>query len=293
MPALIAILTDFGVQDPYVGIMKGVILQRTSTTLVDLTHEIPPGDIRRGAFVLWQSLPHFPKGTVFLAIIDPGVGSHRLPVIVESGGYRFIAPDNGLLTYVLDHTARAWALANPAFHLPTPSATFHGRDIFAPAAAYAARGVPGRAFGPVVPSLKRIPLPKRHLEAEDGQAVLHGEVLHADRFGNLITSLGAFRRAGHDWMLFPWPEPRVGSEEPRYFAPAAVRLPNGRLLPVVQTFADIPPGETAALVGSSGMIELAANQQSAAEMLALQPGDPVTLLSTEALGESPDKTALF
>ncbi len=279
MPAPIVILTDFGLQDPYVGIMKGVILQRVQTTLVDLVHDIPPGDIRQAAFVLWQSLDHFPEGTVFLAVVDPGVGSHRLPVIAESQGYRFVAPDNGLLTYVATLETRAWALANPAFHLPIPSATFHGRDIFAPAAAYAARGVPGRAFGPMVPSLRRIPLPAWRLE---GRHMLRGEVLHADRFGNVITSLGAFRRSGSDWMLFPWPETRA-QQEPVYFIPAAVRLPDGRLLPVVRTFADIPPDETAALVGSSGMIEIAANRQSAAAMLDLKPGDSVVLLSAEAV----------
>ncbi len=273
----IAILTDFGMQEPYVGIMKGVILQRARVPLVDLTHDIPPGDIRKAAFVLWQSMAAFPEGTVFLAVVDPGVGSPRLPVIAESRGFRFVAPDNGLLTYALagDPNARAWALANPAFHLPFPSATFHGRDIFAPAAAYAAMGVPGRAFGPMVPALQRLPLPRWEAEGKD---TLHGEVLHADRFGNVLTSLGVFRQDGDAWLLLPW----LRGEEPRYFTPAAVRLPNGKLLPLVRTFADIPEGETRALIGSTGLIEIAANHRSAAAMLQLRPGDAVTLLSEEA-----------
>jgi len=272
VPAPIAILTDFGARDPYVGIMKGVILKRVEAPLVDLTHEIPPGDIRRAAFALWQSYRFFPQGTIFLAVVDPGVGSSRLPVLVESEGYRFIAPDNGLLTYVLKAESRAWALANPAFQLHLPSATFHGRDIFAPAAAYAALGVPGRAFGPMVPTLQRFPPPRWAREGD----LLHGEVLHADHFGNLITSLGAFRYDGEQWLLLPW---LYETHEPQYFTPGAVRLPDGRVLPLVRTFAEVPTGEVAALVGSSGMVELVANRHSAAEMLHLAPGDPVTLLS--------------
>ncbi len=276
MPSPIAILTDFGWQDPFVGIMKGVILQRTPAHLIDLTHDIPPGDVRRAAFALWQSVSAFPKGTVFLAVVDPGVGSTRLPVIVESRGYRFIAPDNGLLTYALegDPNARAWALANPAFHLPAPSTTFHGRDIFAPAAAYAAMGVAGRAFGPLVPSLRRLPLPR--CEISDGALV--GETLHADRFGNMATSLGVFRHDGNDWLLVPW----LQNAEPRYFKPAAVQLDDGRILPVVKTFADIPDGEIAALVNSAGLIEIAANRANAAQTHQLQPGKTVTLLSDTA-----------
>lgn len=277
MPSPIAILTDFGCQDPFVGIMKGVILQRAPTHIVDLTHNIPPGDVQRAAFALWQSVSAFPQGTVFLAVVDPGVGSPRLPVIVESRGYRFVAPDNGLLTYVLegDHNMRAWALANPAFHMPTPSATFHGRDIFAPAAAYAAMGVPGRAFGPLVPSLQRLPLPRCELSDE---GVLVGETLHADRFGNMATSLGVFRHDGNDWLLMPW----LQNAEPRYFKPAAVQLNDGRILPVVRTFADIPDGEIAALVNSAGLIEIAANRTSAVQTHRLRPGETVTLLSETA-----------
>ena len=272
----IAILTDFGLQDAYVGVMKGVILQRAQAPLIDLTHDIPHGDVRRAAFALWQSVSGFPEGTVFLAVVDPGVGSARLPVIAESRGYRFVAPDNGLLTYVLegDAGARAWALANPAFHLPTPSATFHGRDIFAPAAAYAAMGVPGRAFGPMVPALQRLSLPR--CEYADG--ILHGEVMHADRFGNLITSLGVFRSEGDAWLLFPW----LRSQTPFYFVPAAVQLPNGDFVPMVRTYTDIPEGKIGALIGSTGLIELAGNRQSAAALLQLQQGDAVTLFSRQA-----------
>lgn len=284
MPAPIAILTDFGNHDPYVGIMKGVILKRVDAPLIDLTHEIPPGDIRRAAFALWQSYRFFPEGTIFLAVVDPGVGSSRLPVLVESEGYRFVAPDNGLLTYILQPESRAWALANPAFQLHTPSATFHGRDIFAPAAAYAALGVPGRAFGPMVPTLQRIPLPRWEREDE----MLHGEVLHTDRFGNLITSLGVFRHDGRHWLLFPW---LSAKSEPQYFTPGAVRLPDGKVLPLVRTFSEVPDGEVAALIGSSGMVEIVANRHSAADILGLKPGTPITLLSEAFTHAQHEETA--
>ncbi len=269
----IILLTDFGQQDPYAGAMKGVILQRVDVPLVDLTHDIPPHDIRRAALTLWQSYRYFPRGSVFLVVVDPGVGTRRLPVLVETQGYRFVAPDNGVLTYVLDDKARAWALVNPSFHLPEPSTTFHGRDIFAPAAAYAAMGVPGKAFGPIVPTLQRIPLPRWRW----GSAGLEGETLYADRFGNVVTSLGVLRRQTEgDWALESWPRPgKMYTLQPR-----AVRLPrHDMLLPLVQTFADVPPDSAAALVGSSGLIEIVANGASAARMLDLQPGEPVLLLS--------------
>jgi len=268
---IIALMTDFGLQDPYVGIMKAVILQRVEARLIDLTHDIPAGDIARGAFVLWQASRYFPENTVFLAVVDPGVGTHRLPAIAEIDGRRFIAPDNGLLSYVLTENARAWALANPVFQLPNPSATFHGRDIFAPAAAYAAKGVPGRAFGPLIPELQRLPTPP--CDFADGE--VRAQILHADRFGNLITSAGVFQKDAGEWLLSPW----LGQGKPRYFAPAAVRLPDGRAIPVVRTFAEIPEGEVGALVGSSGMIEIAANRRSAAELLGLERGAPIAVLS--------------
>ena len=267
---IIALLTDFGTQDPYTALMKAVILQRVEVHLVDITHHIPSGDVERGAFVLWQTWRYFPKGTVFLAVVDPGVGTHRLPVLAEAEGYRFIAPDNGLLSYLLPENARAWAIANPVFHLPNPSATFHGRDIFAPAAAYAAKGVPGKAFGPLVPALKRLPRPQCRLVGEE----IHAQVLHADHFGNLITSAGVFQKEGDLWVFTPW----LSEATPVYFTPTAVRLPDGEVVPIFKTFAEVPQGEIGAIVGSAGMIEIVANRQSAAEMLGLERGVPITVL---------------
>ena len=142
MNSPIVILTDFGTADPFVGIMKGVINQIAPTTpIIDLTHEISPGDIRQGAITLWQSIHYFTAGSIFLAVIDPGVGTYRRPILFKSGGYKFIAPDNGVLSYIFNDSPKAWEISNSQLALPNPGTTFHGRDIFAPAAAHASLGV--------------------------------------------------------------------------------------------------------------------------------------------------------
>jgi len=276
-PATVAILTDFGTLDPYVGIMKGVIARiAPQARLVDLTHHIPPGDIRRAAFVLWQSYAYFPQGTVFLAVVDPGVGTARRALLLECGGYRFIGPDNGLFTYLWhEKPGPAYELRHPAFRLPGVSATFHGRDIFAPAAAYAALGVPGAAFGPRTEQPRQFPLPACRVDA---QRKVHGEVLHADHFGNLLTSLGLWQPGPQGWQLTPW----LHQGPPVRLPPRAVRLPSGERVPIVTTFADLPPGQVGALVGSTGLLELVVNGGSAARQTGLASGDPV-VLETELL----------
>ena len=272
-PRSIALLTDFGTLDPYVGIMKGVlqgIVPRAP--LIDLTHAIPPGDIARAAFVLWQSAPYFPPGTVFLVVVDPGVGTARRPMLLDCARQRFVGPDNGVFTYLwaaASSPCRAHELRHPAFRLPAVSATFHGRDIFAPAAGYAALGVPGRAFGPPIADPVRLPIPP--CEVNGAQKEVRGQVLHADRFGNLITSIGRWRPDPAGWRLTPW----LGQGPEVVLTPREVRLPAGERLPLVHTFGDLSPGEAGALVGSTGLLELVVNGGSAAEHLGLHPGDPV------------------
>ena len=144
----IVILTDFGTTDPYVGIMKGVITQIAPLTpIIDLTHKITPGDVRQGAVTLWQSINYFPPGSIFLVVIDPGVGTSRRPLILQNGPYTFIAPDNGVLSFICGNDPKAWEISNPELSLPNPSITFHGRDIFAPAAAHTSLGVDATEFG--------------------------------------------------------------------------------------------------------------------------------------------------
>lgn len=272
MTTPIALLTDFGHLDPYVGIMKGVIRNRaTEVTFIDLTHEIPPGDILRAAVVLWQSYRFFPPGTVFLVVVDPGVGTHRRAVLLESGGYRFIGPDNGVFALVLESGWRAWRLENPLYRLERVSSTFHGRDIFAPAAAHAALGLPGEAFGSPVRELEQLDIPS---PAWEGEELLTGQVLYADRFGNLLTNLGVFEYYGEGaWIFRGWPQ----ETESQGVCFKALELPDGTQLRWVHTFGSLRPGQAGFLVGSTGLVEIVVNQGSAQERFGLERGASLRL----------------
>jgi S-adenosyl-L-methionine hydrolase (adenosine-forming) len=282
MSAPIVLLTDFGIQDPYAGIIKGVIAQiAPHAETVDLTHDVPPGDVLRAAMTLWQSYLYFPNGTIFLSVVDPGVGTSRRPVIIRTAtanhnSYTFIGPDNGLFTFVLDDGWQAWEIDNFDYVLPSRSHTFHGRDVFAPAAAHAWRGVFGDEFGPEVKELVLLPQPRLRA-AEAGR--LEGEVLYADRFGNLLTSLGRFDWAGAERVNFyPW----LQGSEPQSFTvdDLHIVLPGGQELILVKTFQDAPEGGCAALVGSTGLLEIVANRRSAAELLKLDRGSRILLVSS-------------
>jgi S-adenosylmethionine hydrolase len=253
--------------------MKGVITQiAPQARIIDLSHEIPPGDIRRGALVLWQSIPYFPENSIFLVVIDPGVGTDRRAVIVQQAQRTFIAPDNGVLSFVLGNQAQARALSNPDFALPDPGTTFHGRDIFAPAAAFAALGTAITAFGPAMPNLIKLPAPKLNIKTP---GIIEGQILHADHFGNLITSLGKFERRGNTLQFHSW----AGKKGTLFLDPTNIELdlPNGQTLPWAKTFGDIAEGACAVILGSSGLLEIVSNRQSAANLLNLQPDQTVTL----------------
>jgi S-adenosylmethionine hydrolase len=270
----IVIVTDFGTSDPFVGVMKGVINKIAPLTpIIDLTHEIAPGDIRQGAITLWQAIDYFAPDSIFLVVIDPGVGTTRRPIILKNGDYTYIAPDNGVLSFVAGEKHYAWELSNPQLALPNPGSTFHGRDIFAPAAAHASLGVEPSQFGKPYRSLQRLDLP-RLKSLQPGK--LAGQILIADRFGNLLTSLGKFTSAGNNLVAFnPW----VGGSDTFLAKPETFKLelPNGKSFSWVKTFAEIPEGDCAALLGSSGLLEIAANRQSAANLLNLDANEPVIL----------------
>jgi S-adenosylmethionine hydrolase len=270
----IVLLTDFGSQDPFVGIMKGVLAEINPTCqLIDLTHEIPPGDIRRASTVLWQSFSYFTKGTIFLVVVDPGVGTARSPIILYSHEYIFIGPDNGVFTLILENSTRAWGLENPKYQLPNPGVTFHGRDIFAPAAAYASLEVHGSEFGNPIASLNQIQKPK--LEIISANKMI-GEILHADRFGNTLTSLGTFKPINGEIFHFSaW----IGEyrEHEISLNTASVHLMKAVKINWAKTFADIPENECGFIVGSSGLIEIVSNLNNAAELLGLEPGKTVEL----------------
>lgn len=265
----IVILTDFGDADPFVAIMKGVIAQISPRVQqIDLTHRVDPGDIQRGAISLWQAYSHFPEGSVFLTVIDPGVGTDRKAICLEAHERIFIGPDNGVFSYLVSPESKAWQLTNPKYQYHAQSATFHGRDIFAPAAAHAAAGVKGPEFGPKVSDLVQLPRPTLKQRGE----YLVGEVLTRDRFGNVLTSLGRFNETSSGILKFnAW----LGSL-PDFEIEASdlqVILPGGETLSLINTFADVNKKSCAAIVGSTGLIEIVSNQDSAAEILGLKRGE--------------------
>ncbi len=274
-PSLIAVLTDFGTKDTYVGVMKGVIASiAPQARVIDLTHEIPPGDVRQAAFKLWQAVPFFPDGTIFEVVVDPGVGTRRRAVAVAWSMRLFVLPDNGILTYLLTSApaSKAVELVTPTFRLNPVSSTFHGRDVFAPASAHLARGVPLDDLGPPAGDLVRFPLPRLSMKAG---LRLEGEILHADRFGNLVTSLGRFERRTDSLAFLPWlPVAQEAALPPENLW---LNLEGGTRLAVRNTFGDVPEGELVAYIGSEGLIEVAVNTGSASDRLGLKTGSQVEL----------------
>ena len=251
---VIALLTDFGTRDHYAGAMKGVALGICpDATLVDITHDIPPHDVRAGALELVTAYSYFPARTIFLVVVDPGVGSTRRSIGAEAGDYRFIAPDNGVLTLVFQQTPpqRVVELTARRYARATVSRTFEGRDRFAPAAAWLATGIDLSQLGRPLTSWQTLAVPEPALC--DDQMV--GEVLRVDRFGNLVTNVDrrAFERfsRGGDIKIV------AGTQAVGH---------------VVATYADAEPGAVCALFGSSEHLEVAVNGASAAERLNLAPG---------------------
>jgi len=274
-PRPIALLTDFGLQDTYVGAMKAVIAGiAPQAPVFDLTHAIPQGDIRRGAFELWRVRLALPSGSVVVGVVDPGVGTQRTPIVIATPELLLVGPDNGLFSYLLADVGgiQAYALENPAYRLEPVSTTFHGRDIFAPAGAHLATGVPPDALGPAVGDLLRLPWP--HLDSPDA-STLAGEVIHIDRFGNLVTSIGLLKHRAEGLALTPWIPGREGRSLPgtRFEA----RLGSGPAIPMGRTFGDVSREELVCYVGSDGLLEIAVRDGSAAERLGAANGQPVWL----------------
>ena len=259
MRPLIALLTDFGTANHYAGTMKGVMAGICpDATLIDITHDIPPHDVMAGALELAASYKFFPSGTIFLAVVDPGVGSARRGLAVEMGDYRFVAPDNGVLTVVAREAPakKAVELTERRYARPTVSRTFEGRDRFAPAAAWLAKGIQLSALGRPVADIQRIEIPT----PEAGADTVRGVVLRVDRFGNLITNID--RKTVE----------RLGQAGAITIDAAGQRI--GRL---VATYADLPVDGVGALYGSTDHLELAAPSSSAAERLGLSRGAPVVV----------------
>ena len=278
MSSIIALLTDFGLQDIYVGVMKGVMLDiHPEARLVDISHAIEPQHVRQGAIALRDACTFFPAGTVFLVVIDPGVGSTRRPVAVQARGYTFVGPDNGVLTYALeklDAEVQIVELVNPEYRLPQVSTTFHGRDIFAPAAAHLAAGVPLAHLGPSLERLVQLPRPELNIAG----ASVTGEVTQIDRFGNITTSIGRLRWVQEDRLLLePVFEPQGGPL--MVSAPEATVTLNGQTIHEIRvSYSEALRGDLLALVGSTGYLEVAVNQGDAARRLEVSVGDRVELV---------------
>ncbi|PYQ21613.1 MAG: hypothetical protein DMF79_07740 [Acidobacteria bacterium] len=254
MVRIVALLTDFGAMDPYVGAMKGAILSVCpEATLVDLAHEVPPHDVLAGALTLHAACHTFPAGTVFVAVVDPGVGSPRRGLALRAGPHLFVGPDNGLFSFVLrEHPqARIHGLENSRLFRSPVSPVFHGRDVFGPVAGHLAQGVGLGEVGPKVedPVLLEAPEPRKLATGEWEAAVLY-----VDRFGNLTTSLSERAVEGARTV-----EVWVG----------------GATIPWVGTYSEVRPGTPCALVGSSGRLEVAVREGSASARLGVGKGSPV------------------
>ncbi|MBF6571030.1 MAG: SAM-dependent chlorinase/fluorinase [Candidatus Binataceae bacterium] len=260
-PFPIALLTDFGYRDHYAGVMKGVIAGiAPGATLIDLTHGIPPQSVTAGAIALRESWRYFPRGTVFVAVVDPGVGTDRRPLAIETlAGCRLVGPDNGLLFPAADQAgiARIVELTAPRYRLRHLSSTFHGRDIFAPAAAYLWKGTRIDSLGPRVDKLATL-----HLERPvESDREISGTVMYIDGYGNLVTNID---RAGIDRLSARFSGRRLW-----------VKILRVTPLPITNTYGEAPKGAPLATFGSFELLEVAIRDGSAAKRFAAQPGTPV------------------
>lgn len=256
---VIALLSDFGSRDHYAGTMKGVVLGICpDATLVDITHEIPPHDVLAGALQLAASYRYFPAGTIFVAVVDPGVGSARRGIAADAGDYKFVAPDNGVLTAVFQVEAprKVVELTERRYARPTVSRTFEGRDRFAPAAAWLAKGTQLSALGRPVTGPHMLDIPVPVIAGE----LLTGVVLAVDRFGNLVSNID---RRTFESFARNQPIRIVAGDRP------VARL--------VSTYAEIAAGEVCALFGSSDHLELALYAANAGEQLGLQRGTRIEI----------------
>lgn len=261
-PPIITLTTDFGLSDHYVGTIKGVILSRCpQATIVDITHELPPFSILAGAYAISQAASFFPSQTIHVIVVDPGVGTERKAILAEAGNQLFVAPDNGLLTLILDRDKGAVVreITNRSLWLDSPSQTFHGRDVFSPVAAFLGSGkAKPEDVGPILNHPERF----RDISPRQIQpGVWEGVVLSTDHFGNLITNFLS-STSGSRFII------DVNRHQIKRFH---------------KTFGEAPPGLPFIYHGSSGYVEVGINQQSAAHELGVSPGERITMFAGEAV----------
>ncbi len=264
---IVTLLTDFGLSDEYVGVMKGVILSVCPDAVtIDITHAVSPQDTAEGAFYLQAAWPYFPEGTIHTVVVDPGVGSRRAILAVRRQGHIFLAPDNGILTGLLDAgDVEAVRVENRQYFLPDVSRTFHGRDIFAPVAGYLARGLDMTALGPPADPehLVRLDVPRAVITA-DGAA--EGAVMAMDHFGNLMTSITTdhLKEIGCTGRM----------EQVR------VHVGGHRITGISTRYTDAAPGAPLALIGSRNCLEISVNRGSARDDFGAEKGTPVRVVIT-------------
>jgi len=256
---IITLLTDFGLRDPYVGQMKGAILGiAPDVRVVDLTHDIAPQDVFEGAYVLKSSYRYFPRGTVHVAVVDPGVGTERKAIALRADGHYFVVPDNGIVSLITVDSppAEVVELTNRKYFLSEISWTFHGRDIFSPVAAHIAGGVALRELGDALVTIEKLDLPRPRHERE----CVRGEVIHIDRFGNLITNI-----RDSDLVMI-----RTGKCE--------IRVAKQTIKGIKQSYGAASKKELLALIGSSGLLEVSVNLGDASATLKAGKGTLVEVI---------------
>jgi S-adenosylmethionine hydrolase len=255
---LIVLLTDFGTKDAFVGTMKGVILSiNPDASIVDLAHDVPPQDVNAGAYVLWSSYAFFPKGSIFVVVVDPGVGSERRIVCAEGRNHLFVAPDNGVLKYLLADgvVQRVWEVTNRSYFLQAVSRTFHGRDVFSPVAAHLSLGLKPSKLGKEI-ALPRSPEEFTLLDSKKGNK-FWGKVIYIDRFGNLATNLRV--RSGTD----------LTSQQLR------IKIKNRVIQGMSRSYVEGSGKVPLALVNSSNVVEIGVKNARAVELLGVKVGERV------------------
>ncbi len=260
--SLVTLLTDFGDKDYFVASMKGVILGiNPQARIVDLTHQVPPHHIESAAYLLRASYNYFPDGTVHVAVVDPGVGSSRRALLVSTSRYHFLAPDNGLLSYIFrdEVGVEVRQIDNKQYRLDSEGATFDGRDLFAPAAAWLTRGQQPGSYGRLVLNYARLPIPEPSVDAK----VLTGQIVYVDRFGNLISNITPYHLRDLQGVTR---KPDV-----------AIRIAGVTIDALVKNYAAGPAGAAAALINSNGQVEIFVKEGSAADLLTCSHGERIEL----------------
>ena len=266
-PPIVTLTSDFGLNDHFVGTMKGVILNiAPEAKIIDICHSVQPFDILDGALTIAQAYSYFPAGTIHVVVVDPGVGSARRPLVVSTETHYLVAPDNGVLSLILDREERVKVrhITMQHYFLQPVSSTFHGRDVFAPVAGYLAKGVDGEKLGDEISDYIRFSAPKPKAA---GEKTLRGVILKVDRFGNLVTNFTLEDVPG----LFQAPP-----------LPFKIVIGNREITELHQTYSEALPNEVFGILGSMGYVEIAASRASAAQLLGVGKGTEVHIVLESA-----------